>query len=671
MSKRLITALLLAVIVASTAWAQNMPGRDEILIASSLLAESPTPAAGKQTTLALFMEPQGDWHGYWKQPGDVGLAPRLTWHLPEGVSVGEPVYPVPDTLLIDGLMNHVYEHPYAVLVPLQIADDLPAGQPLPIRLDMQYLACRYDACVPERATLEALLTVGDGRHNPALSSVFANWRQALPKPLGSRARFTLDEGIMRVSIPLPATLQIENPHLFSATPGVLDNAAEQRVKRTDDHLIIETRPGKQVPEAFEALLSLGNGLGLDVQVARNASPSTNTLMVTLVALGGATLGGLLLNLMPCVFPILSLKALSVARANSSDGAVRREALAYTGGVVVVCVLLGTLLLALRAGGSQLGWAFQLQDSRVILVLLLLTTAIALNLADLFELSSVDVGNDLVRREGSAGAFWTGALAAFVATPCSGPFMAAALGAALVLPAAAGMLVFAGLGLGIALPFLLLGFVPALRQRLPKPGPWMETLRRVLAVPMFLTALALLWVLGQQVSANALVVVVGCTLLLGLGLWASGLRQRTLKSRSWMPATLAALLALGIGLTQDNSPSTQTSALDHQPFDEARLATLRQSGNAVFVYFTADWCVTCKVNEQVAIDRPETQRAFEENNVVVMRGDWTRGDAAITAFLEQHGRSGVPLYLWYAAHSSSAEVLPQILGPGLLSERAYQ
>ena len=671
MSKRLITALLLAVIVASTAWAQNMPGRDEILIASSLLAESPTPAAGKQTTLALFMEPQGDWHGYWKQPGDVGLASRLTWHLPEGVSVGEPVYPVPDTLLIDGLMNHVYEHPYAVLVPLQIADDLPAGQPLPIRLDMQYLACRYDACVPERATLEALLTVGDGRHNPALSSVFARWRQALPKPLGSRARFTLDEGIMRVSIPLRATLQIENPHLFSATPGVLDNAAEQRVQRTDDHLIIETRPGKQVPEAFEALLSLGNGLGLDVQVARNASPSTNTLIVTLVALGGATLGGLLLNLMPCVFPILSLKALSVARANSSDGAVRREALAYTGGVVVVCVLLGALLLALRAGGSQLGWAFQLQDPRVILVLLLLTTAIALNLAGLFELSSVDVGNGLVRREGSAGAFWTGALAAFVATPCTGPFMAAALGAALVLPAAAGMLVFAGLGLGIALPFLLLGFVPALRQRLPKPGAWMETLRRVLAVPMFLTALALLWVLGQQVSANALVVVVGCTLLLGLGLWASGLRLRTLKSRSWMPATLAAMLALGIGLTQDNSPSTQTSAPDHQPFDEARLATLRQSGNAVFVYFTADWCVTCKVNEQVAIDRPETQRAFEENNVVVMRGDWTRGDAAITAFLEQHGRSGVPLYLWYAPHSRSAEVLPQILGPGLLSERAYQ
>lgn len=671
MLKRLITALLLAVIVASTAWAQNMPGRDEILIASSLLAESPTPAAGKQTTLALFMEPQGDWHGYWKQPGDVGLAPRLTWHLPEGVSVGEPVYPVPDTLLIDGLMNHVYEHPYAVLVALQIADDLPAGQPLPIRLDMQYLACRYDACVPERATLEALLTVGDGRNNPALSSAFANWRQALPKPLGSRAQFTLDKGIMRVSIPLPATLQIENPHLFSATPGVLDNAAEQRVQRTDDHLIIETLPGKQVPEAFEALLSLGNGLGLDVQVARNASPSTNTLMVTLVALGGAILGGLLLNLMPCVFPILSLKALSIARANSSDGAVRREALAYTGGVVVVCVLLGALLLALRAGGSQLGWAFQLQDPRVILVLLLLTTAIALNLAGLFELASVDMGDGLVRREGSAGAFWTGALAAFVATPCTGPFMAAALGAALVLPPAAGMLVFAGLGLGIALPFLLLGFAPALRQRLPKPGPWMETLRHVLAVPMFLTALALLWVLGQQVSANALVVGVGCTLLLGLGLWVSGLRQRTLKSRSWMPATLAAMLALGIGLTQDSSPPTPTSAPDHQPFDEARLATLRQSGNAVFVYFTADWCVTCKVNEQVAIDRPETQRAFEENNVVVMRGDWTRGDAAITAFLEQHGRSGVPLYLWYAPNSSSAEVLPQILGPGLLSERAYE
>ena len=669
MLRRLIMALLFGALMAPLAWAQNLPGRGEVLITSSLLAESPTPAAGGQTTLALVMDPQADWHGYWKQPGDVGLAPQLTWQLPEGVSVGEPVYPVPQTLLIDGLMNHVYEHPYAVLIPLHVADGLASGESLAIRLDMKYLACRYDACVPEQASLETRLTVGDGRNDPALSGTFANWRQALPRPLGSSARFAVEEGLMRVSIPLPAGMAIDAPHLFSATPGALDNAAEQRVERSDDHLIIETRPGQQVPEHFDALLSLGNGLGLDVKVSRSEVQPGNTLVMTLVALAGALLDGLLLNLMPCVFPILSLKALSIARANGSDGAARREALAYTAGVVAVCVLLGALLLALRSGGSQLGWAFQLQDPRVILVLLLLSTAIALNFAGLFELSSINVGSALVNREGHAGAFWTGALAAFVATPCTGPFMAAALGAALVLPTGAAMLVFAGLGLGIALPFLLLGFVPALRQRLPRPGPWMETLRHVLAVPMFLTALALLWVLAQQVGNNALITVIGCTLLLGLGLWVAGLRQRAFKSNSWIPAVLAAVLALSIGLSQDSSPQAQRAAQAYQPFDEARLSSLRQGEHAVFVYFTADWCVTCKVNEQVAINRPQTQRAFDAHGVEVMRGDWTRGDATITAFLEKHGRSGVPLYLWYVPGQAAPEVLPQVLGPGLLSELA--
>jgi len=669
MSIRLIAALLLSAFIGSAAWAQTMPGYDEILIASSLAAQSKTPAAGQSTTLAIVMEPQGDWHGYWKQPGDVGLAPQLTWQLPEGVSVGEPAYPVPETLLIDGLMNHVYEHPYALLVPLQVAADLPAGQQLPIRLGMKYLACRYDACVPEQATLDMQLTVGDGRNDPAMSDAFATWRQALPRPLGTPARFEVEDQIVRVSVPLPAALKIENPHLFVATAGVIDNAAAQHVERTDDLLLIETKVGKQTPAAFDAVLALGNGLGLEVHATRDTAQPASALMTTLVALAGAVLGGLLLNLMPCVFPILSLKALSIARANGSAATAQREALAYTGGVMVVCVLLGALLLALRAGGSQLGWAFQLQDPRVILVLLLLTTAIALNLAGLFELAAVNAGEGLATRQGSSGAFWTGALAAFVATPCTGPFMAAALGAALVLPPAAAMLVFAGLGLGIALPFLLLGFVPALRQRLPKPGRWMETLRHVLAVPMFLTALALVWVLSQQVGSSVLVVGIGCTLLLGLGLWASGLRQRTQKPRSWLPATLAALLALGIGLSQDDTPPTQASAADHQPFDEARLNALRQGDKPVFLYFTADWCVTCKVNEQVAINRQETLRAFNEAGVVVMRGDWTRGDAAITAFLEQHGRSGVPLYLWYEPGQQKPEVLPQILGPGLLSARA--
>lgn len=670
-SLRALLVYLCLCLASVSSFAADMPGNDEVLIASSLVAESQTPAPGSGTTLAIYMQPQGEWHGYWKQPGDVGLAPKLTWHLPDGVSVGEVAYPVPQTLLIDGLMNHVYEHPYALLLPLQIAPDIAPGTALPIGLDMQYLACRYDACVPERASLRMTLMVGDGAHDAAQQKQFDQWRQALPRPLGSKASFSVDKGIFRLEVPLPASMPIEQPHLFSASKDLVKHAAEQHFERKGDLLIIETEAGKQHAASFVGTLSLGNGLGLDLEATAGTAQvsSDSTFKVTLIALAGAVLGGLLLNLMPCVFPILSLKALSIARSSSNAKTARAEAVAYSLGVILVCLLLGALLLALRAGGNQIGWAFQLQDPRVILVLLLLTSAIAFNLSGLFELSSMNAGASLAEREGTAGAFWTGALAAFVATPCTGPFMAAALGAALILPTAAALLVFAGLGLGIALPFLLLGFIPALQRCLPKPGPWMQTLRYVLAVPMFLTALALLWVLGQQVSATALVAVVGCTMLLAFGLWATGLRQRVFKKAAWLPAMLAAGLALALGMSQaSHKPVATAVQTDQLVFDEAKLASLREGDKPVFVYFSADWCVTCKVNEQVAIDRAETQAAFAQAGVKVMRGDWTNGDAKITAFLAEHGRSGVPLYLWYTPGQPEPVVLPQVLTPGVFSEQ---
>lgn len=646
----------------------QLPDYDEVLIASSLVAESQTPASDSSVTLAIFMEPQGEWHGYWKEPGDAGLAPQLTWSLPDGVSAGEAAYPVPQTLLIDGLMNHVYEHPYALLVQLRIPAGLAVGTSLAIGLEMRYLACRYDACVPESSELNISLRVGDGAHDAAVQTQFSQWRQALPRPLGSKASFTVDDGVFRLMVPFPESMHIDQPHLYSVTKNVLVNSAEQRFQRNGDVLMIETQAGQQHIESFAGTLSLGNGLGLDVEASSGVvqSNNENTLTVTLLALGGAVLGGILLNLMPCVFPILSLKALSIARSSSHATHARREAVAYTLGVVLVCLMLGGLLLALRAGGTQVGWAFQLQDPRVILVLLLLTSTIAFNLSGLFELSSLNAGSGLAEREGTAGAFWTGALAAFVATPCTGPFMAAALGAALILPTGAALLIFAGLGLGIALPFLLLGFVPALQRCLPKPGAWMQTLRNVLAVPMFLTALALLWVLSQQVTATALVAVIGCSMLLALGLWVTGLRQRAFKKTAWLPAVFAAVLALflGLPLLEQKRVLIEQKA-DQLAFDEIQLERLRKDNKPVFLYFTADWCVTCKVNEQVAIDRDETRKAFAQAAVVVMRGDWTNGDANITAFLGQHGRSGVPLYLWYTPGESEPEVLPQVLTPRTL------
>jgi thiol:disulfide interchange protein len=380
------------------------------------------------------------------------------------------------------------------------------------------------------------------------------------------------------------------------------------------------------------------------------------------ALLAAIVGGLLLNIMPCVFPILSLKALSLARAGGEQATARREALAYSAGVILTCLVLGGVLLGLRAAGVAAGWAFQLQDPRVILVLLLLVTAIALNLAGLFELPAITGGQGLAEKSGSGGAFWTGALAAFVATPCTGPFMGAALGAALVLPVAAGLAVFAGLGLGLAFPFLLIGFVPAIRRLLPRPGPWMARLRHILSVPMFLTAAGLCWVLVRQTGGAGAVLAGIATAVLVISLWWTGRRQAH-GQQFWLALVAAGVVALGALLLVP--PAHKASAegsqeiLGAEPFSEQQLASLRASGRPVFVYFTADWCVTCKVNERAVLARDEVSKAFSAGNVAVLVGDWTAGDPEITRFLEANGRSGVPLYLFYAP-GQSARSLPQLL-----------
>jgi thiol:disulfide interchange protein len=389
----------------------------------------------------------------------------------------------------------------------------------------------------------------------------------------------------------------------------------------------------------------------------------------LVALFGAILGGLLLNIMPCVFPILSLKALSLAKAGGDEGPARREAFAYTTGVILTCLALGGALLALRAGGASVGWAFQLQDPRSILLLLLLVGAITLNLAGLYELPAVSGGSQLAERGGTGGAFWTGALAAFVATPCTGPFMGAALGAALVLPTSAALAIFAGLGLGLALPFLLLGLVPALRRMLPKPGPWMQRLRHILAIPMALTAVALAWVLHRQAGLQGLMLGLGALLVLALCLWLIGRRQERGAARLWpwlAPSLLAAALALivlPVGVA--STVSSEGAVLRAEPFSEARLDALQAERRPVFVYFTADWCVTCKVNEKAVLDTAGVERAFKRANVAVLVGDWTDGDPAITRFLEKHGRSGVPLYLYYSP-GQPVQVLPQLLTSGMVA-----
>jgi thiol:disulfide interchange protein len=359
--------------------------------------------------------------------------------------------------------------------------------------------------------------------------------------------------------------------------------------------------------------------------------------------------------------------MKLAKAGGDERTVRREALAYSAGVILTCLALGALLLALRAAGSAVGWAFQLQDPRIILALLLLATAIAFNLAGLFELRAYGGGEGLAGKGGVAGSFWTGALVAFVATPCTGPFMAAAMGAALLLPLPAALAVFAGLGLGLALPFLLLAFLPALRNRLPKPGSWMGRVQKILAIPMFLTALGLVWLLGQQRGVPGMTIGLFAALLLALLLWGLGGRQRSGRGGGLAAAVAAIALFSGASFALPASaPATAEKTDSPVHFDVSKLAELRAADRPVFLYFTADWCLTCKANEAAAIDRAETRAAFAKAGVTVMVGDWTNADPAITRFLESQGRSGVPLYLWYAP-GKEAQTLPQLLTPATLTD----
>jgi thiol:disulfide interchange protein len=695
-------------------------------IRAGLDAESSSPAAGSTSAIALSMVPDTGWHGYWKNGGDAGFGMRINWDLPPGVMVGEIDYPVPDTLVIAGLMNHVYERPYALIAPMRVAAGVPVGTRLPIRGTANWLACTDQICVPERGDVAIDLVVGDGAVEPEQRQRFDGWRAALPQPLGQDATFVLTRGILRIGIPWPAATPISAPHLFVATTRANQAAADQSFTRKGDLLIIETSPGADAAtlEEMDALLRIGTDRGLAIHAVRGAVPPPGEPLVDagepgsfdsalfLTALAGAIIGGLILNIMPCVFPILSLKALALARAGAQQegGApdhVRAEGFAYTAGAVLTCLMLGIILLLLRSGGEAVGWAFQLQRPESVVLLIVLMAAMTANLAGLFEFTGFSLGRmgrtppapvlgegqtnlplmpasgqgainpPLMPASGEGAiknAFATGALAAFVATPCSGPFLGAALGATLVLPVWAALPIFGGLGLGLALPFLALSLFPALRRRLPRPGPWMLTMRRVLAVPMALTALALIWLLSRQVGMIGWAVGGAAALaVVALGWWGGRLQAEGETAGKALFAMAALIVPLSLLLPQSapgGEQQAEAGVLNAEPWSAARLATVRASGRPVFVYFTADWCVSCKVNEASSIERDETATAFRNAGVRVLRGDWTSADPAITRELAVHGRNSVPLYLWYPAGGGSPEILPQVLTPSMLSGRAH-
>jgi DsbC/DsbD-like thiol-disulfide interchange protein/cytochrome c biogenesis protein CcdA len=633
-------------------------------ITPELVAEGPAPPGG-EVELAIRMHPAPGWHGYWLNPGDAGLPMDVQWQLPSGFAAGPLRYPVPTRLLVAGLMNYVYERDYALLVRLKVPAN--ARGTMPVRAQARWLACTDKICVPEQGVLSIDLPVGSGTPRQAQ---FDQWRRALPRPLAAVGHFAAAGGQLRVAIPLPVSVKVERPYVFPATDGVVDYDAKQEFRRVGDTLVAELVAKGATPSQFHGVLALGDDEGLEFSAMPGPVPEGGTRLgelgsaALLAAILGALIGGVLLNLMPCVFPILALKALHLSRAADGPREARSDALAYAAGAVLGTGALGVALLAIRAAGSEAGWAFQLQDPRTIMLLLLLAVAITANLLGLFELPV------LGSNARPAGSFGTGALAAFVATPCAGPFLGAALGAALLLPLAGSVLVFAALGLGLALPFMAVAFIPRLRAMLPRPGPWMQRLQRFLAIPMAATAVACLWLLSRQGGHSALLFGSFATAALILCLYFAGRIQRRGRSRAAIfPALLALVVIVAAVARVPATPAARLAApAGAEVWSEPKTGRYLAEGHPVFVYFTADWCLTCKANEAAAIDRGEVRDAFRNGGVKVLAGDWTSGDPAITRFLEAHGRAGVPYYLWYAP-GKPPEELPQLLTPAMLTSRA--
>lgn len=672
-------------------WAQvpataQLPGAP-LNVPANLEVETPTPAPGTTVSLAFHFKPRPTWHGYWQNPGDAGFGMQLKWTLPKGVRAGDLRYPAPEPLLISGLMNHVFEREYAVLVDLTIDPDIAPATRLPIKVRGDWLACTREICVPEGDDLSIDIVAGNGAIAKADKARFDIWRAALPVPMDAQARYAIRGGKIDIAVPYAAGAVVDQPYFFAATQNLFRYAAPQSARRTGDWLVISGGVSKGFDRQITGVLRIGDGRAVMVSafpggipiggdsIAVRGENGPAKIPLTSVNFGTillfSVLGGLLLNLMPCVFPILGLKALALAKMGGDRRAAKRDALSYAAGVIVSCVALGGVLLILRAGGEQVGWAFQLQEPRVVLVLFLLMVAITLNLAGIFDLAGVNIGDRLARKPGAAGSFWTGVLAAIVATPCTGPFMAAALGAALLLPPIPALLLFAGLGFGLALPYLAIAFVPALQRLLPKPGPWLERFRHIMAVPMALTAAALLWLLWRLSGQFGALIGIGAAVVLCLILMLFGRSQK--RGETGVVATAIGVMMVGgiFTLILPRAPvalshSARADIVKVEAFSPQLLAQYRAQGRGVFVYFTADWCVTCKVNEAAAIQRASTRDAFAKNGIKVLEGDFTRADPEMAGILAQYGRSGVPLYLYFAK-GKAALVLPQILTPNILSE----
>jgi thiol:disulfide interchange protein len=602
-----------------------------------------------------------------RTPEDAGSPPQLALTRPPGVTTGAFDWPAPGWLVTNGLGDYVVSGTVLLTFTVSLPHAVPA-QGIDLRGKAHWLVCSAVICVPQQASFS--LHLPEGATSPSTEAgLFASAHAAEARSSPFAATISAG-GVLTVIGEGLGGSSVHSAHFFPDRPDAIVNAAPQGLNVQPQGFSLALKPLKWPPkEPLTGVLEITDGTGSRQALTvapKLAAPEPVLSAATLLwpALG-ALLGGLLLNLMPCVFPVLAIKALSVAKLGGEGRfAIRVQTLAYTAGVLLTMLIVGGVLESLRAAGAQLGWGFQFQSPAFVTFTAWLVFVIGLNLAGVFEFSSrfAGIGSTLAARKGVVGSFVTGLVAVAVATPCTAPFMGAAIASALAGPAIFGLGIFLFLGIGMALPFLVIGFFPRLGALLPRPGEWMEVLRQLLAFPMFATVIWLLWVVARQAGATGVLVALTGTMLLGFALWLLRFRGRMLfTARLAVTVGTLGLLPL-ITPARAGEASLIPGAI---PYSAEKLASLRAVGTPVLVDISAAWCITCLVNERVALDNGEVQAALRARHAVIMAGDWTDRDPAITAYLEAHHRDGVPLYVYYPPGHAVPIVLPQILTPSVV------
>ncbi len=681
--KTLVLSLFAFLLTAIPIHAAESNAVDTGKVVASVVSSHNSAQPGETITVALRTILDSKWHTYWRNPGDSGEPVQLDWKMGSEWVVGDIVWPLPQTLPTGPIINYGFEGAPLFPVSVKVPANAEIGSVETLTLDFYYLVCK-DVCIPENGSASINIIIGESVKDDRWDALIQDAINTAPQPSSIEAAITqTGDNVIVTAQNLPVG-EFETAYFFPYDQGVLMHSEPQSVVVGTEgiELTVPSDYGwkEGFPEVIKGVLSYsfeGQYTGQEIELtvgqrlnvgATQLNDQSGTSSISLWgAVLAALIGGLILNLMPCVFPVISMKALSIAKtAHGERIVIRREAWAYTAGVLVTFLALVLILLILKAAGNEIGWGFQLQSPVVVGILSLILFSVGLNLLGVFEFgtSFQNTGGNLTQKGGLSGSFFTGLLAVIVATPCTAPFMAGAIGYALAQPALVTVLVFMALAIGFALPFLLIAYVPRMLNIIPKPGAWMVKFKEILAFPMFAAAIWLVWVLSIQAGADGVVTILVAMLLIGFAVWLFKVKTRLSKACSILSLIVALVMCLSLkGETQSSSN------LKQEAWSKEAVAKLRSEGQPVFVDFTAAWCVTCKVNEKLVLNQEKTKALFEQYNTAFLVADWTNKNNIIAAELESYGRAGVPLYLLFPPGENPVrgEVLPQVLSYAVLEE----